>query len=159
MVRIKHRYILFEILYAPPQDSAKPLSALSPSPDRLSTREILDHIQQTIETNFGDYGTGMVNRRLQVKYFNPLTGLGIIRAPRDHFQMVWAALTLTQNIRRKLCVIRVLHIGGTIRSVQTHAIRHDRDQLLRLAEQQSIDKDEVAALTVTAETTIAALQY
>jgi ribonuclease P/MRP protein subunit POP5 len=134
MVRIKHRYILFEILYAPPHENAKPLSALLPSPDRLTTREIFTHICQTIEVNFGDYGAGVVISRLQgtfyveyttvllspslisviVKYFNPLTGLGIIRAPRDHFQIIWAALTLTQNIRKQPCAIRVLHIGGKL---------------------------------------------
>ncbi|KAI9596886.1 hypothetical protein BDF19DRAFT_437085 [Syncephalis fuscata] len=159
MVRFKHRYLLFEVLYGSTQNAAEPLSALQPTVESLSMRDWFNLLRQALEENFGDYGTASVLNGLQVKYFNPRTGLGIIRAPRNHFQLAWAALTFMQKIRGKPCSIRVIHVGGTIRSVQKHAIQYDRDQLLKVAERESIDQDNLIQLTTASETAIASIEY
>ncbi|RKP06510.1 Rpp14/Pop5 family-domain-containing protein [Thamnocephalis sphaerospora] len=161
MVRFKNRYLLIEILYEAPQESAA-LRALQPVVENLSTRELSKLVREAIQENFGDYGAGVTNTGLQVKYFNPLTGLGIIRAPRDHFRLVWAALTFMRKVHNRPCVIRVIHTSGTIRSAQSRAIAYDRDQLLRLAQQhlcEQATQSNVAELTAASEQAISALDH
>jgi len=71
---------------------------------------------------------------LQVKYLNPLTNLFIVRATRTHYRLVWGAITLITSIMfRKVC-IRVLHVGGSIKSCQKATIQHDENLLALIRE-------------------------
>jgi RNase P/RNase MRP subunit POP5 len=100
--------------------------------------------------NFGDFGLAIVNLTLQglrrtefwihhslfsdffsskVKYFNDVTNMCILRSPREQFRMVWAALTFITKIENEPLLLRVIHVGGTLRSCQTHAIKFDRKML------------------------------
>jgi ribonuclease P/MRP protein subunit POP5 len=67
MVRLKHRYLLINILYPskvtqsarPEQDAVLDLLQFhAPSPLRLDQRALARLIQDSISELFGDYGTG-----------------------------------------------------------------------------------------------------
>ena len=60
-----------------------------------------------------------------VKHFNPTVGLGIVRASRDTHRMVWLALSHITALgeTEEPCALRVVHVAGTIRSCQIHALR------------------------------------
>lgn len=77
MVRIKHRYLLVNILY-PEQESpnrqhgVKPTKELPytvqfrrPSSDQLSARLLARMIRDSVLELFGDYGSGMIAASLQ----------------------------------------------------------------------------------------------
>lgn len=82
----------------------------------------------------------------EVKYFNDVTNICILRTPREQFRMVWAALTFITNIENEPLLPRVIHVGGTLRSCQAHAIKFDRKILhlmkkLKLKSHQSQTTD------------------
>ena len=85
MVRIKHRYILFEILYPPTADtrvtpredfnqfSQSELNALltlhQSSPNSINVKTILNVIRKSLLDHYGDVGAGKAGMLLNVKYF------------------------------------------------------------------------------------------
>lgn len=75
MVRIKHRYLLLNILY-PSEDKSKTASTKDeevpwtvqfrrPSSDRLDGRLLMRVIRDGVSELFGDYGAGMITGSLQ----------------------------------------------------------------------------------------------
>ncbi|KIW98135.1 uncharacterized protein Z519_01719 [Cladophialophora bantiana CBS 173.52] len=127
MVRIKHRYLLFNILYpspsapapstssatsaAPPplassltvKDAATPppppyILFLRPSPNHLTPALLVTHLRSQIQTLFGDHGVSVTQSSLRLVYFSPATSTGILRVPRAHFRLVWASLTFLTSV-------------------------------------------------------------
>lgn len=70
-----------------------------------------------------------------VNYYSPSTSTAIIRCPRDHYEMVWAALTYTTRLPRPLdnipVVIRVVRVSGTIKKAEEEVIRQSQDIVRR----------------------------
>src|ERR1700761_7973522 len=69
-----------------------------------------------------------------VKYFSPATSTAIIRVSRDHYRMVWAALTFTTQLPNAIsqeCVIQVVRVSGTIKKAEEEAIRRARLSIQR----------------------------
>jgi ribonuclease P/MRP protein subunit POP5 len=58
-----------------------------------------------------------------VKYFSPATSTGIVRVGREHYRLVWAALTYVREIKGRPCVLRVVHVSGTIKKAELEAVR------------------------------------
>ncbi|RMX88470.1 hypothetical protein D0869_01601 [Hortaea werneckii] len=105
MVRLKHRYLLVNILYPDPkttnvriatetadQNAPYSLQFRQPSSQQLNIKILLRIIRDGVAELFGDYGSGKVAGTLQIKYFSPATSTAIIRVSRDHYRLVWAAL-------------------------------------------------------------------
>jgi len=75
MVRLKHRYLLVNILYPDVKTSTAKLSAITdvpynvqfrqPSADQLDARMLLRLIRDGVAELFGDYGSGKVSGSLQ----------------------------------------------------------------------------------------------
>lgn len=77
-----------------------------------------------------------------VKYLSNATSTCIIQCSREHYRLVWAALTIMDRVPTKHgpgkpCIFRVVRVSGTIKKVEQEAIR--RARLLVLAA-----KDEMA---------------
>jgi ribonuclease P/MRP protein subunit POP5 len=51
-----------------------------------------------------------------VKYWNAETSTAILRVARDHFRLLWAALTLVVMVAGEYASVRVVHVGGSMRS-------------------------------------------
>jgi ribonuclease P/MRP protein subunit POP5 len=161
MVRVKNRYLVANILY-PATTSAvkdgKPAPSImqfhAPTPDSLHTGQLIRLIRDGIENLFGDYGMGMVNRTLKggvilpsrqfatilanavsiVIYWSPPTSTAIIRCPREHYQMVWAALTFVTKLphpNHTPVVIKVVRVSGTIRKAEEEVIRRAKGLIRR----------------------------
>lgn len=136
MVRLKARYILFDILTVPQEPltrcTEKELlltihSTTSPS---LTQRQIAELIRKQVLKLFGDFGNGVLSSSMVVKYFSSKTSTGIIRCSRDYYQMVCCALTTITNVLGKDVIIRVLSVSGTIKKCEQAAIERNR-QLMR----------------------------
>ncbi|KAI9230974.1 MAG: Rpp14/Pop5 family-domain-containing protein [Piptocephalis tieghemiana] len=130
MVRAKFRYLTIEVQYSLPSGDISPLCR---DPEPLNRHELTGIIRDAIEANFGEYGIGCIQGQLLARYFSPHTGIGILRAPRDHFRMVWAAITFMEKIKERPCAIRVLHCSGTVKKSQLYVINHQRNTLLHLS--------------------------
>lgn len=79
MVRLKHRYLLINILYPdgattsrPPTKDVPDIVAFnSPSSDALTPQLLLRLIRDNLAELFGDYGSGMVASSLQGTFLSP----------------------------------------------------------------------------------------
>lgn len=116
MVRIKHRYILFELL----ETSRLP-----------EQKELLDKIRQSLQLNFGTTASGLLNSSLYLKYYSQKTGKAILQADRAHYRYAWAALTFLQLDGG--VIVRSLGISGTIRKAQKRLIKFDKDQMFLMS--------------------------
>lgn len=140
MVRIKNRYLLFNVLYPNPPTNAGPISEPSTAPSPLeflrptnrdiTARELATVIRQQIEQQFGDYGGGLAGS-LAVKHFSPETSTGIVRVSREHYRIVWAALTLIRELKGQDVVIRVVRVSGTIKKAEKEAIARAKGDIAR----------------------------
>ncbi|TPX41646.1 hypothetical protein SeLEV6574_g05984 [Synchytrium endobioticum] len=128
-MRFKNRYLLFELAYADDKYVDESLHA----------GIIAAIIRDSVQLNFGDYGIGILGGAIAIKYFSPHTGIGILRAPRDHYQLAWAALTLVTQVKKKSAMLRVLHLGGTIKQCQLVTIEYDQAKLRTLKRAKILD--------------------
>ena len=124
MVRVKSRYVLFEILF--PLDRATDdygdyeelLTRLhKTSPLTFTAKQLARQIKQLVQDHYGDYGGGSCSN-LQVKYFSNKTSTGIVKVAREHFEMVVAALALIDRLDSIPVIVRCLHVLGTVRKCQ-----------------------------------------
>ena len=122
MVRLKHRWLLFEIIY-PNDASTIPFSA--PSQD-VTVKLLTDTLRQQISHNFGDHGSGLVSSSLSIRYFSPATSTGIVRIARDHYRIVWAGLTFIRELSGRECVITVRRVSGTVKKAEEEILRRDK---------------------------------
>ncbi|KAF3003630.1 hypothetical protein E8E13_007660 [Curvularia kusanoi] len=133
MVRVKFRYLVVNFLYptpAPKSRTALPdlVQIHSPTPDAFNAGALVRLLRDAIEDLYGDYGSGMVSSSLKVNYFSPATSTAIIRCPRDHFELVWAALTFVTKLPRAdiPVVCRVVRVSATIKKAEEEVIRRSR---------------------------------
>lgn len=108
MVRIKHRYIVGKCHW---KDRNVAKSSFTQS-------VLIEQIKVSIANNFGDfcYGRIVCSGSLVVKYFNPLTGVFLVRCFRDDVHRVGFALGTILLLDDERCKVETVHIGGTIRS-------------------------------------------
>ena len=145
----------------------------APTPDSLHTGQLVRLIRDGVELLFGEYGIGMVNRTLKgnvslcslcrprpladlppsVTYWSPSTSTAIIRCPREHYEMVWAALTFVTRLpsaNHTPVVIKVVRISGTIRKAEEEVIRRAKNIIKRAKEAEIGAKDPVVEAVVQA---------
>ena len=155
MVRIKHRYLLINILYPSPSEakpsrpssSARPEEPLPwtiqfrrPTSDKFSSAILHRMIKEGVAELFGDYGAGMIAGSLQIKYCSAATSTAIIRVARAHYRMVWAALTFVTSLPKQgggeECVVQVVRVSGTIKKSEEEAVRRARGVIKRIRREQ-----------------------
>ncbi|OLN87966.1 Ribonuclease P/MRP protein subunit POP5 [Colletotrichum chlorophyti] len=151
MVRIKERYILVNILYPPAASTVQTKNVPDfvvmhqPTTGSLTPQSLLKAIRTEIATLFGDFGSGAIEGNLSVKYLSPATSTFILRVKREHYRLVWAALTFLDRVPLKggdgkPCTFKVVRVSGTIRKAEEAAIRQARQLVLAA-------KDSAAAAT------------
>ncbi|KKY27452.1 putative rpp14 family protein [Phaeomoniella chlamydospora] len=152
MVRIKHRYLLVDIVFptADHKNVAPSIAFNKACPKWFDAGSMVRLIRANVSENFGDYGAGAIGGSLSIKYFSQATSTAIIRCPRNHYRIVWAALTFASYLarysgkrdeERVSCIFRVVHVSGTIKKSEEEAIRRARKQILaaRSADSSALD--------------------
>eukprot|EP00041_Stephanoeca_diplocostata_P023667 m.586634 g.586634 ORF g.586634 m.586634 type:complete len:153 (+) comp22346_c0_seq6:485-943(+) len=122
MVRLKHRYLLCELVFADDKVDTS-----------IKRSEISSVIKDAVGHTHGDYGIACILGSFQVKYFNVHTRTVLLRISRDHYEVLWSSMTLVSSFKKRECFFRVLHLAGTIRSCQKHLLRFNLEQLGQLA--------------------------
>jgi ribonuclease P/MRP protein subunit POP5 len=149
MVRVKFRYLVANFLYPEPATKNKTqlpdvVQIHSPTPDAFHAGTLVRLIRDGVTELYGDYGMGMIAAGLKgtsflrasgrlltytVNYWSPSTSTAIIRCPRDHYEMVWAALTYITRLPNPLhlpVVVRVIRVSGTIKKAEEEVIRRSQ---------------------------------
>lgn len=132
MVRLKTRYLLFDILYPESSDYFSEdysSSIRRPSPSDIDARILTRLLRDTIELNFGDCGTGSIASTISIKYFSNATSTGILRVGRDHFRLAWGALSYISHIGDHRVVINVKRVSGTIKKCEQAAIKKNKHSI------------------------------
>ncbi|KAK0627258.1 Rpp14/Pop5 family-domain-containing protein [Immersiella caudata] len=145
MVRLKDRYLLVNIVYTDvqPGHAKGPVSDLmlynQPTTGELKPQHLLKAVRSEVNALFGDCGSGAVGG-LQVKYLSQATSTFILRISRDHYRLVWAALSFMNRLPFKdgrPCVYRVVRVSGTIRKVEEEAVRRAKLFILAAKEEMA----------------------
>lgn len=143
MVRIKQRYLLLNILYPASNPSSNnaitsPISFQAPTPSYLNAGSFIAHLRNHITLLFGDFGLGVSLSSLKVVYLSTATSTVILRVPRDHHRLVWAALTHVTELPPQRrggvgipCVVRVVRVSGTIRKAEEELIWRAKRDVVR----------------------------
>ncbi|EDK43826.1 conserved hypothetical protein [Lodderomyces elongisporus NRRL YB-4239] len=160
MVRVKHRYILFDILYPPNSSLAshnesfhdyatsqqKSLLTLhrSSSPDILY-KNILSTIRKSLETHYGELGAGSAGQLMSVRYFSNKTSTGIIRCDREQVELIIGAMTLITKIDNcsENVIFRCLHVSGTIKKCEEFGIEWSKQLMNKLGQKTSNEMKEL----------------
>ncbi|QLG73180.1 hypothetical protein HG535_0E02640 [Zygotorulaspora mrakii] len=144
MVRLKSRYILFEIVYPTGTDSIT--SSLETgkdiflrhhqiTPPDISSKTLLQEIRKSLQLNFGDYGLGKVSSLLQVKYFSNMTSTGILRCHREDCDLLVMALFLMKKISNTdRVIVNPIKVSGTIKKIEEYSCRRNQ-RLLSIIKQ------------------------
>lgn len=113
MVRVKRRYILFEVV---PNDDVLRLDIASvDKPLKITEKDIIYAFRQKILQLYGDFGLGSVLKSLHVKRFTGATRLGVISVQRGQHTMVTSSMPLVKKIKDLNCMVRIVRLSGTIR--------------------------------------------
>lgn len=157
MVRLKHRYILFDILQPPSSHpststqrekfgtfSESPKAALlslhATSPSSITARAIALVLKHVIEDHFGELAAGTVALLIIVKYFSNKTSTGIIRCNRKNSHQVVAAMALVTKMDNCNVVMRCVHMSGTIRKCEQFSIRNNRKLMIEMGQDESMKR-------------------
>jgi len=106
----------------------------------IDDKQIWNSICESMTLNFGETGAAHMLTGVYVKYWNPDTCICIIGCPFEKYRMVWYAMTFITRISLRDVIIRVLHLGGTVRACKKAAINYDRVLLDALIETE-VDKE------------------
>eukprot|EP00035_Acanthoeca_spectabilis_P016380 m.333729 g.333729 ORF g.333729 m.333729 type:complete len:150 (+) comp16522_c0_seq23:203-652(+) len=137
MVRLKHRYLLTELIFADGKvDTA------------TKWGDLLRAVKDGVASAHGDYGVACVMSSIQIKYFNAHTRILLLRISRDHYEMLWSALTLMTSFEQRECLFRVVHLGGTIRSCQKFLLKHQQNALKAMVNEAAnpVERQKMEAL-------------
>lgn len=139
MVRLKSRYILFELIYPVSENAVEernsPIESRKNillrhhqiSPPEITTKLLVQEIRRSLQLNFGDYGLGKAASLLQIKYFSNMTSTGIIRCHREDCDLIIAALSLMTKVADiNSIIINPIKVSGTIKKIEQYAIRRSQ---------------------------------
>lgn len=90
------------------------------------TSKIYKAIRSVVQDVFGDEGWGRIASSFKVVYHSPLTTLTIIRVARQHYRLLWGAITMLRSVDGVAVLPRVVAVSGTIKKLQSAAIVHHR---------------------------------
>lgn len=135
MVRIKHRYIICQILPDQP-------TQVTPS-TAFTIRDVLKEFRDKIQILFGDVGAGDIGQNSTIKYFdNNITNIFVLRVPREYEQYACFALNTITSLKNLSLIIRVVNIAGCGRTVNKEL----QSIFSRLCESSYLSDDHRASL-------------
>ncbi|KAF2200080.1 hypothetical protein GQ43DRAFT_449775 [Delitschia confertaspora ATCC 74209] len=151
MVRVKHRYLVVNFLYPTATTNASSKGPVPefiqfhhPTSDQLTHGLLLKSIRDGVSELFGDYGAGVVSTGLKINYLSTATSTMIIRCPRSHYQLVWAALTFMTKLPKPInqpVVVKIVRVSGTIRKAEEEVIRRAQAIIDRAKTAQGSNRD------------------
>lgn len=102
MVRLKHRYVICQILEDVPSTS-----------NIYTTNDIMNAIKDKVSTFMGDYGSIY---SCHVRYYDIISRIFIMRTNREAEVHMKAAVSMLTTIKKTNIVVRSLATGGSSRS-------------------------------------------
>ena len=102
MVRIKHRYVIGQILFDPTQTIM----------DEFGSRDVINVIREKMQLLFGDIGAGEFGGNTIIKFYDANTLIFIVRTAREAEQNLRLAMATVTQIKRNVLIMRTLSVAG-----------------------------------------------
>uniref|UniRef100_L7M695 Ribonuclease P/MRP protein subunit POP5 n=1 Tax=Rhipicephalus pulchellus TaxID=72859 RepID=L7M695_RHIPC len=118
MVRLKHRYVLVEILW---KDWQNPRVHQLP----VTEKDIYACVRNAVHFLHGNFGLGVTKFNIAIKFFNPHTRVFLLRTRRGAHTLTLSALPFVKKIKDEAVTLRVLRLTGTIRSCLKYLRKYD----------------------------------
>lgn len=134
MVRLKTRYILFEIIYPELKGDGEEgtdwyktrsnsiIALHKQSPSVINAKVIILAIRKSLQLNYGDLGSGCDGMSLVLKYFSNRTSTGIIRVLRESYMKICSAICLINELNGYKVIIRCVNLSGSIKKCEDKSI-------------------------------------
>jgi len=126
MVRVKRRYIVLDLLS--PVDNCS---------QKLTGSLICASIRRSYQDLYGEFGIAYLGT-FGVKYFNQITNVLIIQCKRDVHRQLLHAILFVKAVDSQPCTLSTIYIGATMKSCQKFLVRHSRNELFKVLQQEAI---------------------
>ncbi|CCH47123.1 Ribonuclease P/MRP protein subunit [Wickerhamomyces ciferrii] len=152
MVRLKARYILFDVIYPnlekEQENYLKKTCLLQhhSTSQNVNLRALSELVKRNIQLLFGDQGYGTAGISIIVKYFSQKTSTGIIRCSREYYKLICAALTIINKLNGKDVIFRIIKISGTIRKCEQSAIDRNK-KLMKELKLKEFEQDDFSKIS------------
>ncbi|TID26137.1 hypothetical protein CANINC_002832 [Pichia inconspicua] len=137
MVRLKTRYILFQIRHGGEEESGFVTNAKS----------IISTIRLSMMKNFGDIGVADTLTTFAVKYFSTRTMVGILRVHFEAIERVLAAMFFVQAIDGKEIIMETIGVSGSISKCERRAIERNR-KIIRKYRNKGLEIEEEPVIII-----------
>eukprot|EP00252_Welwitschia_mirabilis_P014012 TRINITY_DN31024_c0_g1_i1.p1 TRINITY_DN31024_c0_g1~~TRINITY_DN31024_c0_g1_i1.p1 ORF type:complete len:154 (-),score=21.67 TRINITY_DN31024_c0_g1_i1:67-528(-) len=136
MVNFQSRYLVFEVFINPEKQSENRTVV-------LTQKSIQSAIKDSLRHNFGEHGLATSLANLNVKYWNPITKLCIVRCSRQDYSRIWSAITLISAIEQHPVVFNLLDLNGNINGCRKYALKYDKAkfELYKLVKKNQVPKE------------------
>lgn len=112
MVRFKCRYLLVEVTWG------------VRAPPTVSSVDVFRTLRATVQQQLGELGAAHITQSVQIKYWNGVTGVAIVRVARDFAASLRLCIESVREVTRGVPgVLRVVHAAGSMRLCQKAALR------------------------------------
>lgn len=129
MVRLKSRYILFQLRYPQPGDvpfQGLPNDIPTESTSSLNARTLVSTLRLSMSKNFGDEALADTLTSFVIKYFSNKTSIGILKVHRDAVEKVLAAMFFVQTLEGRDVIWESVGISGSISKCEKRAILRNK---------------------------------
>jgi RNase P/RNase MRP subunit POP5 len=105
MVRLKHRYIICQVLDDPNSKSTD-----------YSSHDLQKSIREKVEALFGDVGVGSFGALSLIKVFDPHSKIFVMRTTREAETNLRLAISLVTSAKEAVIIVRTLTVAGSSRT-------------------------------------------
>jgi len=123
MVRIKHRYIIAQLLSNGDDENVF---------KNISLQDILTACREKLSELYGDISVGLYGKNMTIKYFDSSmeSYIFILRVPREAENQARLSLACVNHIKKIACITRTLGVTGSERTCKDKL----KKLLIKLAE-------------------------
>mmetsp|Transcript_17041 Transcript_17041/g.19039 ORF Transcript_17041/g.19039 Transcript_17041/m.19039 type:complete len:95 (+) Transcript_17041:71-355(+) len=86
----------------------------------MDKKEILKILKTHIIDLFGDMGHSSIVSNFQIKYWNPKTGILIIRVGTNNIDMLHQMLPWVTSLSVVVCKIKTIHTSATLKLIENN---------------------------------------
>jgi len=112
------------LLRAAPGGGKRPLTAVA----------LRKALEERLHESFGDFGLGATLRALQIKAYEPASGLLIVRCARTSLRQVWAGLSFLTKVEDRRVAVNVVCVAASARTCRKKVMAAISDHLGRRVE-------------------------
>jgi ribonuclease P/MRP protein subunit POP5 len=149
MVRLKTRYILFQLRY-PEQGNIVETGLAneipSESSNTLTNKILASTLRLSMSKNFGDRALSDTLTSFVIKYFSNKTSTGILRVHYDAVETILAAMFFVQTLEGRNVIWESVGISGSISKCERRAILRNKRMIRKLKNEGKIKDENIESL-------------